>query len=76
MLTGHSYCHVFLFACPNCAGPLAFVCRRLEKNPEFVDEMHFGLNCECGWSGNLLGLVSKTRWVEPWTSAQQVAHAA
>jgi hypothetical protein len=74
MLTGQSYCHVFVFACPNCAEPLATACSRHEKNPDLVDGIRFSLACLCGWSGYLLGLMSMRRWVEPWVRAQQAAH--
>jgi len=51
------YAHVFLFRCPGCHGALTSVCFKSESNLETADVHVFRPTCDCGWTGELAGLL-------------------
>jgi hypothetical protein len=60
------FVHVLLFACPQCAKPMASTQAVMERNLEKVDENSYRCECRCGWSGVMSGLSARKHWVEPW----------
>jgi hypothetical protein len=60
------FVHVFLFRCPDRGCPISLALATGERNMEETDSRSFVLHCNCGWSGNLIGLEAKKHWVEPW----------
>jgi hypothetical protein len=58
------FVHVLLFECPECFRPVSSAIATSERNLENTDGRSFVIHCECGWTGNLLGLKAKRHWVD------------
>ena len=61
------FVHVLLFQCPSCGDPLTAAIATGERNPEEADAHSFDMKCNCGWAGNLMGLLAKRHWVDTWS---------
>ncbi len=64
-----AYIHVLLFRCPQHGEPLLAPHPSDQAGLEEVDAHSFSLKCECGWSGQCLGLSKVKHWVEKWNRA-------
>jgi len=64
-----AYIHVLLFRCPQHGEPLLAPYPSDQASLEEVDAHSFSLQCECGWSGQCLGLSKVKHWVEKWNRA-------
>jgi len=60
------YAHVFLFRCPACHGALTSVSFNSEYNLETADSYVFRPQCDCGWTGELVGFMAVRHWVQEW----------
>jgi hypothetical protein len=58
--------HVLLFECSNCGRPLAVAVTSAHRNLEDVDGDSYKSECDCGWSGTLMGTQAKRHWVDGW----------
>jgi predicted RNA-binding Zn-ribbon protein involved in translation (DUF1610 family) len=61
------FAHVLLFSCPQCGRPLASVCANRALNLKEADAHWFTPHCQCGWSGEVIGVTAVRHWVEPWS---------
>jgi hypothetical protein len=73
MADAQEFAHVFLFRCQACGRPLASACASTQSNLEMADAHLFNPHCFCGWTGDMLGMISVKHWVEPWESPTTVA---
>ncbi len=61
-----TFVHVLLFECSKCGCPIASAVASINRNVEDVDASSVELTCSCGWSGKVLGVAARKRWVQPW----------
>jgi hypothetical protein len=64
--TIENFAHILLFACPQCARPLASACASSKHNLEEADAHFFNPHCPCGWTGAVAGMEAVKHFVEPW----------
>lgn len=62
-----THVHILLFKCPKSGEPITVASLSASRGLEEVDSRAFPLHCECGWSGNLLGVQRLKHWVEDWS---------
>jgi hypothetical protein len=65
-LNGLPYVHVVLFKCPSSGDPMTAACVSEERSLEEMDSHAFEVQCNCGWSGKLLGVKRLKNWVAEW----------
>ena len=58
------FVHVLLFECPECFEPVSSAVATGERNLEDTDGQSFPIRCECGWTGNQMGLSARRHWVD------------
>jgi hypothetical protein len=61
-----AFVHVLLFRCPRCGLPLTATSVSDNLDREHVAIRGFRRECQCGWSGEFVGLTAIHHWVEPW----------
>ena len=61
-----AFVHVLLFRCPQCGLPLTATSVSENMDREHVAIRGFRQACQCGWSGEFVGLTAVHHWVEPW----------
>jgi hypothetical protein len=61
-----TFAHVLLFACPECARPLAFARASSKQNLEDAEAHWFNPHCHCGWRGEVMGIEAVQHWVQAW----------
>ncbi len=66
-----SFVHVLLFQCPSCSNPVSAHKLAPHRSLEEADGSAFPLECNCGWSGEMVGLRARRHWVEPWRSEEE-----
>jgi hypothetical protein len=64
---GLLYVHVLLFKCPSSGDPMPAALVSEKRNLEEVDAHAFKVQCNCGWSGKLLGVKRLKNWVAQWS---------
>jgi len=65
------YAHLLQFRCRRCEQPIAIVVRSEAANLERVEGDSYRLECQCGWSEDLLGVEAARHWVvTPWQDEQ------
>lgn len=71
MYAGRSlFLHTLIFDCPHCGRSVASRTLSTGKNREALDGATLQLNCDCGWTGQQLGLRAKEHSVENWSAGR------
>lgn len=69
MQAGHSlFLHILVFDCPRCGEAVASRTLSTDRNREAIDGATLQLLCQCGWTGQQLGLRAREHSVENWSS--------
>jgi hypothetical protein len=63
-----THVHILLFKCPESGDPVAAAALTDSASLEDVDARSFSVQCNCGWSGRLLGIERLRNWVEEWNN--------
>lgn len=62
------FLHTLIFDCPKCGNAVASRTLSTESNREAIDGATLQLICQCGWTGQHLGLRAREHSVENWSS--------
>jgi hypothetical protein len=60
------YAHILLFLCQGCNKPLPIPVMSGARNLEKIDADTFDVQCECGWTKEILGVEAVRHWVIEW----------